>query len=355
MEMEEAPTYAPSIAVLNVQEMVRRDPLHVPQRYIRSEEDRPKLSKPSHLSSQIPIIDLSLLAIGDNEELSKLDLASQSWGFFQVVNHGVAEDILNSMKKLSTEFFELPIKEKEKYSMPLNDIHGYGHAYVVSDEQLLDWSDALMLLVHPTNYRKIQFWPVKPDGFKEIIESYSNGIRKVAEQLLVSFSLIMGMKQDVILGMHKKLVQALRINYYPTCSIPDQVLGISPHSDTSTITILMQDDDVAGLQIRHNENWVSVNPIPNALVVNVGDVLEIWSNGKYKSVEHRAITNEKITRISYASFLLPHDDVDIEPLDHMINPQRPIKIYKRVKYGEYLRSSMKRKMEGKAHVDMAKY
>lgn len=84
----------------------------------------------------------------------------------QVVNHGVAEDILNSMKKLSTEFFELPIKEKEKYSMPLNDIHGYGHAYVVSDEQLLDWSDALMLLVHPTNYRKIQFWPVKPDGFK---------------------------------------------------------------------------------------------------------------------------------------------------------------------------------------------
>lgn len=84
----------------------------------------------------------------------------------QVVNHGIAEDLLNNMKKFSVEFFQLSIEDKEKYSMPSEDIQGYGHAYVVSNGQVLDWSDALILVVHPTHYRKIQFWPAKPDGFK---------------------------------------------------------------------------------------------------------------------------------------------------------------------------------------------
>lgn len=85
----------------------------------------------------------------------------------------------------------------------------------------------------------------------------------------------MGMDKDTLLGLHKEFVQALRVNYYPTCSIPDQVLGISPHSDTSILTILMQDDDVTGLQIKHSGEWVPVKPIPNALVVNIGDVIEV--------------------------------------------------------------------------------
>ena len=94
-------------------------------------------------------------------------------------------------------------------------------------------------------------------------------------ELLQSFSLIMGMDKDALLGLHKQLVQAYRVNYYPACAKPDQVLGISPHSDASTISILMQEDDVCGLQIQHNKEWVPVNPIPNALIVNVGDVIEV--------------------------------------------------------------------------------
>lgn len=85
----------------------------------------------------------------------------------------------------------------------------------------------------------------------------------------------MGMENDALLGLHKELVQALRMNYYPPCCMPDKVLGISPHSDTNTITILMQEDKVTGLQIRKGGEWVQVKPIPNALVVNVGDVLEV--------------------------------------------------------------------------------
>ena len=83
-ENEEAPTYAPSIPVPNVQELVRKDPFQVPQRYVKDLENRPKDTDMSHLSSLIPVIDLSLLLTGNDEELNKLDLACQQWGFFQV-------------------------------------------------------------------------------------------------------------------------------------------------------------------------------------------------------------------------------------------------------------------------------
>ena len=87
----------------------------------------------------------------------------------------------------------------------------------------------------------------------------------------------MGLDKDILHSMHRELMQALRVNYYPTCSMPDRVLGISPHSDTSTISILLQEDDIDGLQIQHDGEWVPVGPIPNALVVNIGDVIEVLS------------------------------------------------------------------------------
>ena len=65
------------------------------------------------------------------------------------------------------------------------------------------------------------------------------------------------------------------MNYYPPCTMPEKVLGLSPHSDTSTITLLTRDDDVTGLEIWHKGGWVAVTPIPDALVVNVGDVIEV--------------------------------------------------------------------------------
>ena len=112
--------------------------------------------------------------------------------------------------------------------------------------------------------------------FRESIEAYSKEVKRVAEELLGSLFLVLGMDRGSLLELHKELVQGLRLNYYPPCHMPDKVLGLSPHSDTSTITTLMQDDDVTGLQIRHPEGWVPVEPIPNSLVVNIGDVIEVF-------------------------------------------------------------------------------
>ncbi|KAK9126997.1 hypothetical protein Scep_015843 [Stephania cephalantha] len=355
IENEKAPNWATSIPVDNVQEMVRRNSYAVPEKYIRNLEDRHgNTCLFSASTNNIPVIDLSLLTDNCKEELKKLDLSCAEWGFFQVINHGIAQEILLGMKDAAVSFFELPLEEKEKYSMPPNDIQGYGHAYVASTEQKLDWSDALIMVVYPTHYRKYKYWPATPPELKDAIEAYSFEVNKVAIKLLSYLSLIVGMDKEGLLGMHKEIMQALRLNYYPPCSKPDQVIGLSPHSDTSTISILMQDEDVTGLQIRHDGEWVSVKPIPNSLVVNIGDVIEIWSNGKYKSIEHRAVINDQKARISYASFICPNDDVEIEPLKQTVGCQEPKKLYKKIRCGDFLRQSMKRKMEGKAHTDVAK-
>lgn len=85
-EMEEAPTLAPSIPLENVQEMVRNDPFHVPIGYVTSQEELEKANYMPHLSSEIPVIDLSLLSNRNTKELLKLDIACKDWGFFQVIN-----------------------------------------------------------------------------------------------------------------------------------------------------------------------------------------------------------------------------------------------------------------------------
>ena len=84
----------------------------------------------------------------------------------QVVNHGVAEEVLQSVKQSASEFFELPLEEKNKYAMPSDDIQGYGHAYVVSEEQKLDWSDILVLIIYPSAFQKLRIWPSVPKEFK---------------------------------------------------------------------------------------------------------------------------------------------------------------------------------------------
>lgn len=85
----------------------------------------------------------------------------------QIVNHG-ADGIVMNMKTAMNNFFDLPLSEKKKYAMPKNDIHGYGQANVVSEDQKLDWNDALVLYTLPDNLRNMKYWPLSVSGFKYV-------------------------------------------------------------------------------------------------------------------------------------------------------------------------------------------
>ncbi|XP_059669208.1 protein SRG1-like [Cornus florida] len=346
-------SWGSSKPVPSIQEIVRNDSQSVPERYIQNQENRPLHSETSPVSSEIPIINLSLLDNGDENERKRLDSACKEWGFFQITNHGVTDKVLHKMKAAVTAFFDLPLVEKKKYAKAANDLQGYGQIYVVSDEQKLDWNDMILLMTLPTNCRNMKYWPTTIPGFKEAVEEYSIEMQTLTNQIFANLSLVMGMEKESLQKYHGEMIQSLRLNYYPTCSNPDLVIGISPHSDESSITLLLQDDDISGLQIKHEGEWVVVDPIPKAIVVNIGDAMEVWSNGMYKSIEHRVITNEKKARISIATFVVPNEEVEIGPLEAVVDDDHP-RLYRTVKYADYIKHTVSTKQDGKAQTDYLK-
>ncbi|KAK7257086.1 hypothetical protein RIF29_30804 [Crotalaria pallida] len=333
----------------NVQEMVKNNPSLVPEGYIRSPEEMEIDKTMHHLSSQVPVIDFALLKNGSTEELSKLDFACKEWGYFQLVNHGL-DHLMQRMKDKTAGFFNLPLEEKEKYAMQ-EDMQGYGHVQQPSEEVKLDWSDSLVLFTHPARYRNPSVWPRTPRGLRHMIEEYSSEVSQVGVDLLSYFSVNLGMQKDVLFQLHEELVSFLVVNYYPPCGKPQQVLGMNHHTDTNSLTLVMQDeDDVSELEIYYDGGWVPVTPLPNALIVNVGDLIEIWSNGKYKSAIHRAVTNDSKVRTVHITGLIPARDVHVEPLNHLVRAKNP-KLYQKVKVDDYAHIYSSKKLDGRTHID----
>ena len=83
------------------------------------------------------------------------------------------------------------------------------------------------------------------------------------------------MEAEEIRDMFTDGFQSMRMNYYPPCPEPDMTIGLTPHSDAGALTILLQLDDIDGLQIRKERRWVPVKPLPNAFVINVGDIMDV--------------------------------------------------------------------------------
>ncbi|GAB2226485.1 hypothetical protein Droror1_Dr00022295 [Drosera rotundifolia] len=121
-----------------------------------------------------------------------------------------------------------------------------------------------------------------------------------------------------------------RFNFYPRCPLPDQVLGIKPHTDGPALTILLQNKEVEGLQVLEDDQWFKVPVIPDALFINVGDQCEIMSNGVFNSPVHRVVTNSERERVSMAMFCTPDPENKIGPVAELINDGQP-QLYRNVK------------------------
>ncbi|MCL7050506.1 hypothetical protein MKW94_013446 [Papaver nudicaule] len=142
----------------------------------------------------------------------------------------------------------------------------------------------------------------------------------------------------------------MRVNYYPPCPQPEHVIGLTPHSDGGGLTILLQLNEVDGLQIRKENVWVPTKPLPNAFVVNIGNILEILSNGIYRSVEHRATVNLTKERLSLATFHNPKIGTKVGPIPSMITPETPA-LFKTIGYEDYKKKFFSRKLDGKSFLN----
>nr|AGT16052.1 hypothetical protein SHCRBa_102_M12_R_250 [Saccharum hybrid cultivar R570] len=246
----------------------------------------------------------------------------------------------------------LPLEEKLAVAIPPNGMEGFGHHFVFSKEQKLDWVDILFLATRPIEQRNLSFWPAKPSVFRDTLDKYSLQLSNVSAQLFKFMANNLGVDQEVFLSTFKGLPQSVRINYYPPCSQADRVLGLSPHTDGVGMTFLLHVNDVEGLQIRKDGKWFSVQAMHGALIVNMGDIIEILTNGRYKSVEHRAVINPNKERITIAAFHSIHLFCTIGPLQELLTADKAR--YKVIDGVEFTKGYFVAKLEGRRYLESLK-
>ncbi|XP_006662054.1 2-oxoglutarate-dependent dioxygenase 11-like isoform X2 [Oryza brachyantha] len=327
----------------------------VPERYVRPEmEADPVIVDADGYS--LPVIDMSRLIDPEfsEEEIAKLGSACEDWGFFQLVNHGVDGESLKQVKADVAEFFSLPLQEKMAVAIQPNGLQGFGHHFVFSKDQKLDWVDLLFLTTRPAEERSMDFWPTNPPTFRDSLDKYSQEIADVSDKLFKFMAIDLGVDEEALLGAFKgKPHQSVRINHYPPCrQAADRVLGLSPHTDGVGMTLLLQVNGVQGLQIRKDGRWFAVQNLPGALIVNVGDVLEIITNGKYRSIEHRAVINPDKERITIAAFQSAPLSCTVGPLQELLMNGEPR--YKTVDGVEFTKGYFAAKLEGRRYLESLK-
>ncbi|KAL7586109.1 hyoscyamine 6-dioxygenase isoform X2 [Lactuca sativa] len=298
---------------------------YVPQEYIFSHEDRPQnLDIP--VCDSFPVIDLGI----PFQPIEAILKASQEFGFFQVINHGVPKKTMIDAMNVLKEFFNMPYKEAIGY-VP----HAKGWIYTNTDhtkDGVYLWRENLKHLCHPLD-KCIQLWPDKPTRYQEVIATYIVEIQKLSLRILEMIGEGLGLEAGYFNNISE--VQLLSSNFYPPCPDPSLTLGILAHQDPSFITLVYQGNST-GLQVLKDGQWINVGAISDAFVVNIGNQMEIISNGKLRSVDHRVVTSMHKTRSSIATFVNPSLDCVVEPAKVLVNEAEPSS-YKAIQYKEYVR------------------
>ena len=176
-------------------------------------------------------------------------------------------------------------------------------------------------------------------------------IRKLLEVLLKGLNV-----KEFNESKESQLMGALIVDlmHYPLCPNPELAAGVGRHADISSITILLQ-DEVGGLYVQGTraDQWIHVTPVKGALVINIGDILQIVSNDRYKSIEHRVIVNKSRNRVSVPIFLNPKDDAVVGPFPELLESgEKPI--YKNVVFSDYFNFFFSKGPEGKKTLEFAK-
>nr|CAB3462170.1 unnamed protein product [Digitaria exilis] len=262
----------------------------------------------------LPIIDMS----GSRDELRRAILdAGRELGFFQVVNHGVSEQLMLDMEVLAAEFFEMPEADKAAYYS--DDIRNAnrlcsGATYETGGERY--WHDYLHLAYD---------FPV------------GDHARGVGMEILKLVCEGIGIRPDYFEGAISGGDMVLQMNHYPRCPDPTVAVGQPPHSDRSLITMLLP-GPIPGLEVAYNGGWIKVKRIPGAFVINFGSQLEVVTNGMLKSIEHRAMTtSSEHPRTSAATFIMPAGDCLIGPAEEFVDGDNPPR-YRSITFAEFKRA-----------------
>ncbi|XP_004499952.1 1-aminocyclopropane-1-carboxylate oxidase homolog 3-like, partial [Cicer arietinum] len=270
----------------------------IPSIFIMSPEDTAAIDTTSmHIT--IPIIDLKDIIEKRVDVVAAIRKAAGTIGFFQVVNHGIPLKLLEEMMTAAREFHELPQELKAEYFSrePMKKVK-YRTNFDLYKSKFANWRDTLSCDMAPEILDPQELPPISRDVTME----YSRQVQVFGTLVFELLSEALGLKSDYLEKMDCVKGHQIHNHYYPPCPQPQLTMGITSHSDPDFLTILLQ-DHIGGLQVLSNNGWVDVPPLHGALLINIGDMLQLISNDIFKSVQHRVLANRhKSPRVSVACF-----------------------------------------------------
>ncbi len=300
----------------------------------------------------IPSVDLSEFLSGDEQKkaafVQQLGKAYEEVGFVAVKNHGVPDELIADLYKYVQEFFSLPLEQKKKYEIP--ELAGQ-RGYTSFGKEHAKGSDAPDLKefyqygqVPRDNFREEEYPPnVKVNevaGFNETMEKAYRAFERSGKALLQAIALYLGLDEnyfDEFVHNGNSILRA--IHYPPITHEPKSAIRAEQHEDINLITLLVG-ASADGLEILTKQgDWVGVTSLPEQIVVNVGDMLQRFTNNKLRSTTHRVVNPPRelwhTSRFSIPFFLHPKSSMSLRCLDACIDAQHP-KAYEDATAGEYL-------------------
>ncbi|KAJ4703996.1 1-aminocyclopropane-1-carboxylate oxidase [Melia azedarach] len=285
--------------------------------------------------ANFPVIDLSMLN-GDERSatMTKMNDACENWGFFELVNHGISHDLLDTVEKLTKEHYAKFMEERFKQMVASKGLEA-----VQSEVSDLDWESTFFLRHLPVS--NINEVPDLEDDYRKAMKVFAAELENLAEQLLnllcENLGLEKGYLKKVFYGS-KGPTFGTKVSNYPPCPKPDLIKGLRAHTDAGGIILLFQDDKVSGLQLLKDDQWIDVPPMKHSIVINLGDQLEVITNGKYKSVMHRVIAQSDGNRMSIASFYNPGSDAVIYPAPALVEKEaEKTQVYPKFVFEDYMK------------------
>lgn len=302
----------------------------------------------------LPIINLENLFAEDNQirqdELNKLDHACREIGFIYLSHHGISQALIDKMFVTIKNYFDRPLEEKRKIEITNSRNHrGYGF---LGEEQLdekgqKDWKetfdmaldiplDHAMAKTYPTMYGPNQY-PDDPEFVETFLQYYQQGFN-ASQKLLTAMAQALGEPDHTFTQHFSTHVTALRAIHYPPRPEPEHDNGAGAHTDYGCVTLLLQ-DMVGGLQVKHKtDGWIDAPPTQGCLVVNIGDLMQRWTNDQYVSTSHRVKASQaQVHRYSIPLFVEPDYDTPVTCLPSCQNEQLPAK-YEPVLAGDWIQS-----------------
>jgi isopenicillin N synthase-like dioxygenase len=312
-------------------------------------------------------VDLTSFRQGDRsgqlDVARQLDLACQTDGFFSVSGHGVDQSLCDGVLDAFGRFFDLPVEEKRRWIVPDESANrGYsefgkeGLAYSRGDSTPPDMFEAFNIgredTVGPYFDRHRGFyasnvWPTEPVDLRETWLEYERATSTVADTILRAMALALGLADDWFTSRCRRAIVTTRANHYVRLAgahaVQPEQMRMGAHTDYGIVTILLA-DDVPGLQVCRDGEWLDVAVPRGSFVCNLGDMLERWTNDRWTSTLHRVVPPPDdepgaFRRRSLARFLDCEPDLIVQSISSCCGPANPSR-YEPVEAGPWLRAKV---------------